>query len=146
MNRVAFVRYLLDHPFPRFCVVGGTGFMIDAMLLKLLHEVAGIELLPARCLSIMLALTATWQLNRRITFQAAASQNLVMEWTRYVLANGVGAALNVGIFMWLMQASLGYLSRLMPALAIASIAAMWFNYLAMRLVVFTGQQRQTGAP
>jgi len=130
--------YLRHHPFPRFCLVGGTGVLIDATLLMLLHELFGFALMPARFTSVAIALTAGWLLNRTITFQNRASRNRLYEWARYIAVNSIGAAINLTIFFLLTQAALGTISRPLVALAIASVSALWFNYVGMRALVFKG--------
>jgi putative flippase GtrA len=141
MKAGAFWHYIRHHPFPRFCLVGGTGFVIDAALLVLLHHLLGAGLLLARTCSFGVALTATWLLNRKITFHQSASPQRLQEWGRYALINGLGGALNLGIFFALTQADAGVLSGPLAALVVASACALVFNYVGSRTLVFTGDGR-----
>ena len=75
----------------------------------------------------VLAVTVTWRLNRRITFVDRRSASQGVEFLRYLLANGTGASINMAIYLALTAA------LAMPpiaALAVASGAAMAFNYVA----------------
>jgi putative flippase GtrA len=141
MNTGGFWRYIRQHPFPRFCLVGATGFLIDASLLALLYHALGIEVVPARICSFGVALTATWLLNRKITFHRVASPRRLREWGRYALINGIGGTLNLGVFFGLTHAVTGLISEPMPALVVASACALAFNYIGSRTLVFTGEGR-----
>ncbi len=119
--------------FLRFCVAGGIGFVTDFLLLH-----AGLALglgpLIARFISATLALLVTWQINRRFTFRVVAPPSAV-EATRYMLLNGTGFALNLGVYtlcvLWLaMSPSL--------SIVVASAVAMLFNFAGNRYWVFRG--------
>jgi putative flippase GtrA len=111
--------------------------MIDAFLLALLHHAIGMDVVAARIASFGVALTATWLLNRKLTFHRSASPRRLQEWGRYALINGIGGALNLGVFFVLIQANIGALSGPMTALVVASACALFFNYAGSRALVFT---------
>lgn len=121
--------------FWRFCLVGAVGFGVDAGLLAGLHHGLGVDAFTARLVSILVAVTATWQLNRWFTF-AVRVQRSVREWTRYAAVNGAGAALNYLVYSALL---LSLPMAPLAALAVASAVALGFNYLGSALVVFTRQ-------
>ena len=121
--------------FWRFCLVGAAGFGVDAGLLAVLHHGLGLDAFTARLVSILVAVTATWQLNRWFTF-AVRVQRSVREWTRYAVVNGAGAALNYLVYSALL---LSLPMAPLAALAVASAVALGFNYLGSALVVFTRQ-------
>lgn len=122
-----------------FIVVGSIGFAVDATVLLILTALAGWQPLWARLVSFMGAVTVTWLINRRFTFadrralRACTSAN---EYLRYVLTQSVGAAINFAVFgvaLWVLPALRMHL--LIP-LALGSICALCFNYLAMLHLVF----------
>ena len=117
-------RFLLTHSLPRFTLVGGIGFVVDASLLAFLHYRLGLDVLPARLCSFSVALTTTWWLNRKLSFAAHASERRLAEWLRYALINGLGGALNLAIFLALTYADLGWPSQPLIALSIASACAL----------------------
>ena len=92
MKTAEIADYLYRHSFPRFCLVGGIGFVVDAVLLMLLHRIGGLSVIPARLLSFSIALTVTWLLNRLVTFRSGAARRKLREWQRYVVVNGAGGA------------------------------------------------------
>lgn len=129
----------MSRQFLRFALVGGIGFGVDVAVLYLLLG-AGAGLIAGRAGSFLAAATSTWQLNRRYTFTGrpgvAGIRATSRQWLRFVLANAVGGAVNVGIYAALVtQASL---CAELPALAVAagSVAGLVFNYTVSRLWVF----------
>jgi putative flippase GtrA len=112
--------------FFRFLLVGAVGFAVDAAVLLLLIHIGGMSRLWARIPSFLAAVTVTWLLHRNFTFsnanQVAPS---IREWLRFTLANAFGNGANlaiyallVGLFAW----------DALPALAVASVAALGVNY------------------
>lgn len=129
----------MSRQFLRFALVGGIGFGVDVAVLYLLLG-AGASLIAGRAGSFLAAATSTWQLNRRYTFTGrpgvAGIRATSRQWLRFVLANAVGGAVNVGIYAALVtQVSL---CAELPALAVAagSVAGLVFNYTVSRLWVF----------
>ena len=114
----------MNRQFLRFALVGGIGFCIDVAVLYLL----------------LAAATGTWQLNRRYTFRdrpgVAGLRATGRQWLRFVMANAVGGAVNLGTYAALVT-QVGLCAEL-PALAVAagSVTGLAFNYTASRLWVF----------
>jgi putative flippase GtrA len=120
--------------FIRFCAVGAIGFAVDAGVLMALLALYPDALIGARLVSILVALTLTWALNRRHTF-GSRDPKLIAEWSRFAGVNGLGAALNFATYSALL-----YAFPSMPplaALAAGSALALAFNYLGSRRFVFT---------
>ena len=122
--------------FGRFFLVGGTGFCVDAAFLALLHHLLGLDVVPARLISFVIAATVTWYLNRRYTFKLRAAQRTRDEWSRYLVVNGLGAVLNFTIFIWLLSAFPYLAPYPLLILAIASAVALIFNFLGSKYLVF----------
>lgn len=117
----------------RFVAVGGAGFVVDATVLGLLLAFTPLDPFTARFISIAVALTVTWQLNRHLTF-GASSRPVAVEGARY---GGIGAAtsvVNYLVYALVIWAAPG-LSPLI-ALAIGSVVAMAFSYLGYSRLVF----------
>jgi len=128
----------------RFLLVGAVGFVVDAAVLLLLVDVAGMSRLWARIPSLLIAITATWWLHRHFTFawarEVAASKR---EWLRFVVANAVGNGLNL-ILYWVLIGLFGW--RILPALAVASVAAAGINYSMSARWVFRRASSIRGVP
>ena len=122
----------------QFVIAGGIGFIIDAAILSALTALAGWHPLRARIVSFLCAVTVTWWINRRYTFadRRTQQQRTAREYSRYLLAQGSGAALNYAVF----AATILLVPALKPypvlPLAVGSGVAMFFNYFAMHWFVF----------
>ncbi len=123
----------------RFVVVGSIGFAVDATILLALTALAGWQPLEARIVSFMAAVTVTWLLNRNATFsdrRALRATTSANEYVRYVLTQSIGAAINLAVFgiaLWMLPA---LRMHLLVPLALGSIFALCFNYLALLHLVF----------
>lgn len=116
-----------------FGFVGAIGFVVDAAALALIIMTLATDPFVARLLSMAIALTATWLLNRALTF-GASDRPMAVEGVRY---GGVGIL--SGIVNYLVySAALLILPSLHPlvALVAGSAAAMVFSYLGYSRLVF----------
>jgi putative flippase GtrA len=117
----------------RFLLAGGIGFVVDAAVLMLLLRETPLDPFSARVLSIAAALSATWMLNRHVTF-GPSSRALAVEGARY---GGVGMAtslINYCVYSGLLLTFSG-MPPLM-ALILTSGAAMVLSYLGYSRLVF----------
>ena len=134
--RAVLVRNELRQFIP-FCIVGGIGFVIDAGILSLLVHGFKLDPLVSRLVSFPSALTATWYLNRRVTFSHAVSNNPRQEWLRYALVSVAGSLLNFMVYLACIRLSQTMYSYPETALGIAAIVALAFNYLGSSRYVFS---------
>ena len=126
----------------RFVLVGGVGFCVDGGILMLLYQHLGLGVLVARLVSFSLAGTTTWYLNRRLTFTPPLSSRPRDEWTRYLAVNGLGALLNLSVFILAIEMVPSLAPYPLIAFAIASLVALVFNFLGSKYLVF--HREQTG--
>lgn len=126
------------HELQRFALAGGVGFAVDAAIFISLFQWLNWGLVPARLISFSAAATATWLVNRNLTFAHRKSANHLSEWARYIAVNATGAILNLVIFILVMQ----YLPDSGPypflALAMASGIAMVVNFTGSKYLAFRG--------
>ena len=120
-----------------FCVVGGIGFLIDAGILALLVHGLGIGPLLSRLVSFPCALTATWYLNRRVTFSSPVSNSPGQEWLRYAVISVAGTLVNFIVYLGCIRLSQTMYTYPETALGIAAIVAVIFNYLGSSRYVFS---------
>lgn len=124
-----------------FGVGGGLAFLVDAGVLHLLARRWGVDPYGARLGSFMCAVTATWLFNRTFTFGAYQhKQTLLHEWTRYVVSQLGGFAVNYAVYAALVW-SLALVHH-WPVLGVAagSAAGLTVNYLLARRYVFDRQK------
>lgn len=126
---------MLHHQVLRFAVVGVVGFLVDAGTLSVLVPLLGSPIL-SQGIAFFLAVTATWWLNRRITFAHAADHRLLREWFRYLSANSVGALANNGLYVVLVIQSAFFSDHPVVAVALGSIAGAIWNFSAAKFLVF----------
>ena len=124
-----------------FALIGAVGFAVDGGVLTLLHGMTAMSVVEARLVSFPAAVTVTWWLNRQHTFREQKDQRVVREWLRYFVVNGLGALVNLSIFIWLVGRWPLLSAHPVLPLALASAAAILFNFTGSRLLVFRGERQ-----
>jgi putative flippase GtrA len=120
-----------------FAVGGVLGLLVDAGVVQLLVGWGKWNPYLARVLSFMLAATATWAWNRRLTFAHRASgRTQTAEWLHWLALMGVGACVNYAVYAALLL-SFEPLGRwpALPAAAGSAVAAL-VNFSTARGVLF----------
>jgi putative flippase GtrA len=119
-----------------FVAVGAVGFVIDAGLLAALAHGAGWSPWLARVPSFLTAVTATWLLNRRLTFAGRGLQSRSLEAISYGAIQVCGALINLAVFGFCL-ARFPQLAAL-PLIPFAAGAgvAMICNYLAASRLLY----------
>jgi putative flippase GtrA len=129
--------------FLRFCVVGTIGFVIDAGVLQALVSGAGVNPYAARVGSFLVAVTATWWLNRHYTF-AVTRRPTHAEWVRYVSFMVVGATANYAAFAIAITVWDLARANLWIGVAIGSLTGMGINFTTSRTLIFTERAERAG--
>ena len=119
-----------------FLLLGATGFLVDGSLLVWLSQQLDMDLVRSRIISFSAAVSVTWLLNRRLTFPDHASRRKFSEWIRYFAVNGVGALLNLGVFLLLIEGYPALQAYPLVPLAVAALLALVFNFFASRSIAF----------
>lgn len=119
--------------FPKFVFVGTVGFLVDAVFLQTLF-LLGYGPFVSRAFSVVIAMTATWYLNRTIVFQTSNAKG--PEYLRHLAAQSVGMLVNVGIYSGLLLAFTALQEIPIAALVAGSLAAMIFNFFSAKLWTF----------
>lgn len=122
--------------FWRFAAIGALGFVIDAALFVLLNDAYGWPIGSARSLSSVCAITATWALNRRLTFARRRSRRWAVELVRYAFFQSAGLLVNVGTFALVLWAVQPLRAVPIVALALGAGAALVFNFATARTLAF----------
>jgi putative flippase GtrA len=116
--------------FLRFAAVGALGTLVHYSVLTALVGLAGVGDVAATSLGFLAGATATYPLNRRITF--ATTQPLGVTYVKYVVALSVGVLLNGAIVAGLRSLKFD----LLIAQPIATGVVLFWNFGASRLLVF----------
>jgi putative flippase GtrA len=80
-----------------FLIVGSLGFLTDLLVLLALMFV-GVAPVIARLLSISVAMTLTWALNRSFSF-GASTRSAAQEYGRYAVIALIAAGVNYGVYL-----------------------------------------------
>ena len=140
MNLAQSIRALVRSPFLRFGLVGGCGFVVDEIILTILHYLIGVDRYSARAVSIFCAATFTWWGNRNLTFAEQAttggSRELAREWFRFMLANGVGALVNYASYTICVTFAPTPIGNPLVATAIGVAIGLVFNFTLSKRFVF----------
>ena len=126
--------------FLKFGLVGAGGFLVDAAVLQI-GLALGLTPEPARALSILVAIQATFAANDALVFRAHRTLPLARRWLGYLAANAVGALFSYVLFLALLAADLPVLSTPLGALAAASVASWAVNYTGSRLLSYRDRRR-----
>jgi putative flippase GtrA len=133
LDRVAGSRFL------RFAVVGAGGCVVDSAVLLLAHHGAGLDPYLSRAISIFAAMNFTWFGNRELTFRAHAAtgpQEVLAEWSRFILTNAVGALMNYGVYAAIVRFAPPPTNNIYTALVVGVAAGLVFNFTLSRKFVF----------
>lgn len=120
------------HEFFLFGIAGTIGFVVDATVLHILHFVFQLNLVFSQLLAYFCAVCCTWMINRRLAFVHRVTETKWTEWSRYLIATGVGAILNNGTYLLVIWQ--WALADRYPVVAVAlgSLVGMGFNFVATR--------------
>jgi putative flippase GtrA len=116
-----------------FLVSGGTAFIVDATVLKVLTLFLDIHPIAARLVAIALAMVAGWLMHRTYTFEVRLAPTFA-EFVRYAGVAWSASAVNYSVFVLVVLAYPDI--EPLVALVASSIVAMGFSYLGMRFAAF----------
>jgi putative flippase GtrA len=118
-----------------FGFIGVIGFLVDVGVLYL-ALFCGLGLYAGRAISYLAAVTATWGLNRRYTFERPSGYKKIHEWARFGVSQLSGATINLGIYALLVHTSPLVAHNPIIAVAVGSVCGLLVNFSAARAYVF----------
>ena len=116
--------------FFKFCVVGGSGYVVNVAVFAL-AVAAGVHYVPAAVCSFLVSVTNNYLLNRRWTFGGARGQ-LARQGIRYLVVSTVGLGANLvllTVFVFIGVAEV-------PSQAAAIVAVTPLSFLGNKLWSF----------
>lgn len=128
-------KHLAESRLFRFFLVGSLGFCVDAGAFSLALA-AGINPYLARTLSFLVAVLATFVLNKHYTFRAEGRGNP----GTYVASQIAGLGLNLAVFSLVIHHPIRLPEQYYLGLAAGSIAAMTLTYQLSKNYVFSGEK------
>jgi putative flippase GtrA len=131
----------ISRQFLWFGVVGTIGFVVDAATLVALRD--GLGVYAARLVSFVVAVTATWLLNRSVTFkERETGVGIWQEYARYfglMIAGGLVNYATYSLLVWKFDQSPLWLVVYVGA---GSIAGLLVNYLSASKLLY--RRRKSG--
>jgi dolichol-phosphate mannosyltransferase len=123
--------------FAQFLVVGAAGVVVNLAVLTLC-QFLGASPAVAIALGIGVSIVSNYILNRRFSFSYARDRNWFSQFLGFVVASGIGAAVNFSVALYLQSRVLdsGRANSLQIAALGGVIAGMAFNFIANRYFVF----------
>lgn len=127
--------------FLRFAIVGALGFCVDASVLLALVAAGWAGPISGRLASFACAVLATFEMNRRWSFEDVQQPSYVATLVAYLGVQGVGFLCNLGVYTLALTVVPPPLNKPLFCLALASGLALVINFAGARLIVF----RRSGA-
>ncbi len=126
----------LPDQFIRFAAVGAAGFIVDVSVLYFGLYVLELGYFGGRLLSYLVAATATWYLNRNITFVESDRSTPIRQWISFLAANGLGGLINFGTYSIVIIYGMNLPLAPLIGTALGSITGLVFNFSASRTLIF----------
>jgi len=123
----------------RYCVVGGVGFAVEALVIASLQYGLGWSALPCRAVSVPAAVLVTYWLNHRYTF---GSRGGVRELARYIASQGAGLLTNLIAYTATIFVVPALDRHALVPLVIGSALGLAVNFVLAKFFVFTAPDRQ----
>jgi dolichol-phosphate mannosyltransferase len=130
--------------FFKFCIVGGSGILVNMGLLWLLTEVAGLFYLVSAIFGIEASILSNFALNELWTFRdkrTGSARDALRRALKFNLLCGIGVGINLGVLYALTEAfGLYYLASNLIGIAIATL----WNFGANARWTWNGDKRRDG--
>lgn len=128
------LRYLLTIDFVRFCIVGGTGFTINLIVLAALHRLLDMPILLAQIIAAEIALFSNFMLHHHWTYKKNRTEKtlsmLIMQFHASSWPAILGSAVMVSVGVQLL-----HFNELL-ALIITAFTALSWNFIWSKYVIW----------
>src|SRR5437660_1252315 len=125
---------LLKLDFVRFCIVGGTGFVINFILLTFFHKTLDVQVFLAQLIAAEIALFSNFMLHHHWTYKAHKVNKTVPQLLAQFHATTWPAILGSAAMVWVSEKVL-HLNNL-TALALSSAIALLWNFGWSKYVIW----------
>lgn len=133
VRRLFLFKYAHSSEVVQFLAVGASGTLVNLGVLSLLIALA-VNAKLAFAFAIIVSVCTNFLLNRRFTFSHSREESMLGQFPKYVASVSVGMAVNYGVVLLLSEA---YPEMRVQFIAmIGIVAAMSFNFISMKFVVF----------
>jgi putative flippase GtrA len=115
----------------KFCVVGGSGYVVNLAVYTLLVAVVGLHYIPAAVCSFLVAVTNNYTWNRVWTFRAHRG-HYAYQGMRFLVVSTLALGANLVVLHTLVTLGLGEV----PAQAVAIVLVTPINFIGNKLWSF----------
>jgi putative flippase GtrA len=132
--------WLRGSQFLRYALVGSAGFIVNETTLFVALNALHLGRYAGAIFSFLVTVTFTWWGNRMLTFRAEAASGdeaMLVEWAKFVAANGVGFAVNYATYAAIITFAPAPANNPYFALACGTLAGLIFNFTLSKRLVFT---------
>jgi dolichol-phosphate mannosyltransferase len=119
----------------QFCLVGGTGVIVDLTFYRLLQG-SNIPLDVARALAIGMAMTWNFFFNRQLTFSHARDGNIATQYIRYIISCSIGAMVSWAVHFALVRSFDVFSNHVTSAALLGIACGVFSNFLISLRWVF----------
>lgn len=109
--------------FQKFLIVGSGGLMVNQVMLFALHDIAGVRLVAASPVAILVSMAVTFTLNEIWTWHDRGSRPIVHRLGTYLPINSGGLLINWALLVYLAERQ--GVHHLIANLIGAGVAAVW---------------------
>lgn len=131
----------------RWLAFGAAGLMafgVDMGVLGVLVHGLGMAPLRGRLVSIPLAASTAWFMNRRFTFVSGDERARWQQWLRYLAVNMVNVVVNYGCYLGLVSATAIGAAHPLASVVPGALVGLWGNYLLAGRWVFRDPNLSSG--
>ena len=121
--------------FIKFGCIGGVVYLFDATCFWLLIKLIGLAG-PARVISVALAMTLSWWLNRTFTFHASSNRMGWAELIKFMLSQLPGACINAAVSVLAFTYLKFAMNNPWLSTALGSCAGLFANFIMANVFVF----------
>lgn len=121
----------------KFALVGGVGFVADALVFSLMFYLLGLPIMPARIIAFICAATVTWLGNRYFTFCQSDKCKPLGQWVKFMCGASFSAVPNLVAFQLIVWSFGPSKVVVYSALVIGILVGMLSNYFLSSRWVFS---------
>lgn len=127
-----------------FCAAGLVAFGVDMSVLGALVHGLGVGPARARLVSIPLAASTAWFINRRLTFASGDNPARWRQWLRYLAVNMVNVTVNYGCYLGLVSLTAAGAAHPLASVVPGALIGLWINYRLAGRWVFRDPNLSSG--
>jgi putative flippase GtrA len=118
----------------RYVIAGGVAFVVDFLLLWMLHSCVELELLLAQVISFSAGVVVTYLFSIYWVFDFRSVSNRIAEFSLFALINLVGLGFTI-LLIWLFAEKMGI--HYLLSKVFTTVMVTLLNFIAKRLLLFS---------